>query len=185
MRFPWNWVLRRVEKRLGKALTANRILSWSPRLLLGTGLMEALVVHDDPEVPRRLLKLVRVLVSLSVSCPFCIDLNSQSSAKEGVTEEELRSLAQGSWERQITFSEAEKAVLRYAASLTATPVRVSQAAVEAVLLHFSARAFVVLATTVSQVNLWARLIQGLGVNEAGFAETARWVDLDRFRTRTP
>jgi alkylhydroperoxidase family enzyme len=122
-------------------------------------------------------------VSLSVSCPFCIDLNGQGHARDGVTEEELRSLAQGTWREAPTLSAAEKAVLEYAACLTATPVRIPESTVEAVTARFSPRAFAVLAATVAQVNLWARLIQGLGVNEAGFSETIRWVDLDHYRTR--
>ena len=46
-----------VEKRLGKQLLANRILAWYPKALMGSGIMEGLIAHDEPEVPRRLLGL--------------------------------------------------------------------------------------------------------------------------------
>jgi alkylhydroperoxidase family enzyme len=174
-----------VERKLGKPLAANRILGWSPRTLAGSGLMEALVVHDDPEVPRRLLKLLRIFVSYSASCPFCIDLNAQGHAGDGVTDDELRALGQPGGTHTASFSAAERAALEYAACLTHTPVRLPEAVVVAMKEHFSDRAFTIIAATVAQVNFWTRLIQGLGVNEAGFSSDPTLLELERFRTRTP
>ena len=74
-------MLSLVEKRLGKQLLANRILTWYPKALIGSGVMEGLIAHDEPEVPRRLLGLIRVYTSYLVSCPFCIDLNSRESSR--------------------------------------------------------------------------------------------------------
>ena len=51
--------------------------------------------------------------------------------------------------------------------------------------HFSDRAFTLIAATVAQVNFWTRLIQGLGVSEAGFSEDLALLELGRFRTRVP
>jgi len=181
----WGWVLARVERRLGKPLVANRILGWSPRTLVGSGLMEALVVHDDPEVPRRLLKLLRLLVSFRVSCPFCIDLNGQGHADDGVTEAEVRALADGRFADLASLTDRERAALAYAACLTTTPVRIPEAVVTTMKEHFSDRAFTLVVATTAQVNFWARMIQGLGVQEAGFSPEATLYDLDRFRTRVP
>ena len=182
--FPWGWLLGMVERKLGRPLVANRILTWSPRTLAGSGLMEALVVHDDPEVSRRLLKLLRVFVSYRVSCPFCIDLNAQGYAGDGVTEVELRSLVHPTgFETQVQFSEAEKSALRYAACMSATPLRFPESVIEQMKTWYSDRAFTIIAATVAQVNLWTRLIQGLGVSEAGFSENPELLELDRFRTR--
>jgi alkylhydroperoxidase family enzyme len=147
--------------------------------------MEALVVHDDPEVPRRVLKLVRVFVSYRVSCPFCIDMNGQGHEGDGVTDEELRSLVSPlGFESQSQFSPAEKAVLRYAACVSATPVQFPGSIIEEMQAHYSDRAFTVIAATAAQVNFWARLIQGLGVSEAGFSENLELLELDKFRTRS-
>lgn len=164
---------------------ANRILTWSPRSLVGSGLMEALVVHDDPEVSRRLLRLLRVFVSYRVSCPFCIDMNSQGHAGDGVTDDEVRALASPlGFESLGPFSEAEKAALRYTSCLSATPLRFPDAIIEDMKTWYSDRAFTIIAATVAQVNFWTRLIQGLGVSEAGFSENLELLDLERFRTRT-
>ena len=48
-----------VEGRMGRKLLANRILTWYPKAFFGSGIMEGLVAHDEQEVPRRLLALVR------------------------------------------------------------------------------------------------------------------------------
>jgi len=183
--FPWGWLLKRVEKSLGKPLTANRILTWSPRLLLGTGLMEALVIHDDPEVPRRLLRLIRIFVAYQVSCPFCIDMDAHGYQDDGVTDNEVRALASAGFETQKTFSDAERAALRYAACLSGTPLKFPAAVIGEMKRHFSDRAFTVIAGTAAQVNFWARLIQGLGVSEAGFSADLKLLELERFRTRDP
>lgn len=183
--FPWGWLLGLVEKRLGRPLEANRILAWSPRNLVGSGLMEALVVHDDPEVSRRVLRLVRLFVAYRVSCPFCIDRNAHGFDADGVTREEVRALGTPGVEEGPGWTSAEAAALRYAACLTATPVRFPDEAVRQMKEHYSDRAFTVLAATAAQVNFWARLIQGLGVSEARFSEDLELLELDRFRTRRP
>ena len=81
-----------VEKRMGKKLLANRILTWYPKAFLGSGIMEGLVAHDEAEVPRRLLSLVRIYTSFLVFCPFCIDLNSREFQRKGISEQEILAL---------------------------------------------------------------------------------------------
>ena len=148
--------------------------------------MEGLVVHDDREVPRRLLKLIRLSVSYTASCPFCIDLNALGHGEDGVNDDEVHALATaGGFETCASLSDAEKAALRYVACLTATPVRFPDAVIAGVRNHYSDRAFTLIAATAAQVNFWTRLIQGLGVSEAGFSPDAPLLELDRFRTRLP
>ncbi len=65
-------MLSLVERRLGKPLVANRILAWYPKAFWGSGLMEGLVAHDEPEVPKRLLKLLRVYVPSSSRVPSAL-----------------------------------------------------------------------------------------------------------------
>jgi alkylhydroperoxidase family enzyme len=176
-------LLAAVEKKLGKRLAANRILAWYPKAFLGSGLMEALVAHDEPEVPRRLLKLVRMYSSFLVSCPFCIDMNSQEFRAEGITDDEIlalrgiRSIAEVS-----TFGDPERAALAYASCISRTPLFFEAGIIEAMRKEFSERAIVIIASTAAQVNFWARLIQAFGVAPAGFTEACSILDLDRYRT---
>lgn len=176
-------LLRLVERRLGKDLLANRILTWYPKAFFGSGLMEALVAHDDAEVPRRLLQLLRMYTSFAVSCPFCIDMNSKGYREGGISDQELLAL-RGIVDMDAvpTFSDRERAALAYARAISRTPLSFEAEAIRGVKELFSERAIVIIASTCAQVNFWTRLIQALGVAPAGFSESCSILDLEAYRT---
>ncbi len=172
-----------VEKRLGRELLANRIMTWYPKALLGAGVMEALVAHDEPEVPRRLLGLIRIRTSFLVSCPFCIDLNAKDFQRRGIADDEIRAL-QGavSLESVPSITAREKAALRYVDCMCATPLAFTPDVIDGMKAHFSERGMVIVASTCAQVNFWARLIQSLGVPPAGFSAECSILNLDDYAT---
>jgi AhpD family alkylhydroperoxidase len=172
-----------VEKRLGRELLANRIMTWYPKALLGAGVMAALVAHDEPEVPKRLLGLIRIRTSFLVSCPFCIDMNAKDFARRGITDDEIRAL-QGalSIEDVASITPRERAALRYVDCMCRTPLAFTADVIDDMKAHFSERGMVIVATTCAQVNFWARLIQSLGVPPAGFSAECSILDLDAHAT---
>ncbi len=177
-------LLRLAERALGKELAANRILAWYPKALIGSGLMEALVAHDDREVPRRLLKLLRMYSSFLVSCPFCIDMNSKEFEGEGITEDEVLALRGIKGIDEVaSFSEAERAALAYASRISRTPLAFEARIIGELKARFSDRAIVIIASTCAQVNFWARLIQALGVAPAGFSGSCPVLGLESYDTR--
>ncbi len=147
--------------------------------------MEGLVAHDEPEVPRRLLGLIRVHTSFLVSCPFCIDMNARDFQKTGMSEEEIRAL-QGRvpMDQVSTLRDDEKAALRYVECICRTPVSFPSHVVETLKKHFTERGIVIIASTCAQVNFWARLIQSLGVPPAGFSAECSILDLGSYTTMT-
>jgi AhpD family alkylhydroperoxidase len=184
-RMPWliRIMLWLVEKRLGKPLVANRILARYPKAFWGSGIMEALVAHDEPEVPRRLLKLIRIYVSFLASCPFCIDMNANEYRESGLSDEELLVLrGMKGFEEVGSISEGERAALEYVRCATSTPVAFTPEAIDSLRSHFSERAIVVIASTCAQVNFWTRLIQSLGVQPAGFSKECSILELDKYKT---
>jgi len=173
-----------VELRMRRKLLANRILAWYPKAAIGSGIMEALVAHDEPEVPRRLLTLIRIFTSFSVSCPFCIDMNSRDFGRKGVTDHEILALrGQIPFDKVSTLSAGEKAALRYVECICRTPLAFSSNVIAAMREHFSERGIVIVASTAAQVNFWARLIQSLGVPPAGFSSECTILNLDAYTTR--
>lgn len=176
-------ILKLVERSLGKELAANRILAWYPKALFGSGVMEALVAHDDKEVGRRLLKMLRMHTSFLVSCPFCIDMNSKEFEGEGITRDEVLALrGLKAFEEVKSFSDAERAALTYAGCISRTPLAFEGDTIATLRSHFSDRAIVIIASTCAQVNFWARLIQAFGVAPAGFSDSCDILDLDSYRT---
>jgi len=145
-----------------------RLLAWYPRAALGSGVLESLVAHREPSP--RLLKLVRVSASLTASCPFCVDMNSFEAASAGVTEVELVALQRGAEDSVATFDPRERAAIAYARAISSTPLVFDEGLKAQVAEFFNEREIVVLATTAAQVNYWARTIQALGIEPAGFCE---------------
>lgn len=175
-RLPW-WLkilLWLGDRAVGRRLSLTRVLAHYPRALISSGLLEALVTHLDRRPNRRLLQLVRLQVSLTVSCPFCIDMNAKEYRRQGITRAELEAL-QGkvTLEAIESFTEAELAALRYTRVLSSTPLRVGSELVDDLLRYFRPREVVILASTAAQVNYWTRLIQGLGLSPAGFIPECR------------
>lgn len=159
-----------VERKLGKRLLANRILAWYPKALVGSGIMEALVAHGEPGVPRRLLGLIRVYTSFLVSCPFCVDLNSRDFREKGLSDVEIKGLqARAPLESIASLSPRERAALSHVECICSTPLTFPPQVIETLKTQFSARAVVIIAITCAQVNFWARLIQSFGVPPAGFS----------------
>ena len=162
------WISKRMT---GRDLLPAKILAWYPKAAVGSGVMEALVVHRDGKLDERILKLVRMQASFAAACPFCIDMNSFQYEEQHVTQEELLAL-QGTMrlEGVPTFSKRERLAMRYARLVSQTPLQFPGDFIEELKRHFSEREIVILASTAAQVNYWARLIQALGIPPAGFMD---------------
>ena len=157
------------EKITGKTMLPARILAWYPKAAIGSGVLVALVAHEDGAMDQRILKLIRMTASYAAACPFCIDMNSHEHRQHGITDEEAASL-RGDYESINTFSEREKLAIAYTRVISQTPLKFHPDLVEKVKAAFTEREFVILASTAAQVNYWARLIQALGIPPVGFGE---------------
>ncbi|MCA0251158.1 MAG: carboxymuconolactone decarboxylase family protein [Actinobacteria bacterium] len=154
------------ERVTGRRMEPARLLAWYPRAAIGSGVLESLVSHREPSA--RLLKLVRVTASLTASCAFCIDMNSFRAAEAGVSADELTALQRGTEDDIVTLTERERTAIAYARAISSTPLVFDDDLTAALSRHFTEREIVILATTAAQVNYWARTIQALGIQPAGF-----------------
>lgn len=161
------WISRKVT---GRDLLPGRLLAWYPKAAVNSGIMEAMVAHKDANLDKRILKLVRLRTSFFVSCPFCIDMNYYDYNKYGITHDELAVL-QGRIDFAVvkTFSRREIIAMEYAVLISRTPLQFSQEFIDKLKTGFTEREIVILASTVAQVNYWARLLQAMGVPPAGFS----------------
>jgi len=157
------------EHVTGRVMLPARILAWYPKAAIASGIMEALVAHEDGRMDKRMLKLIRMAASYAVACPFCVDMNSHEHRALGITDEEAEAL-RGDFEQVASFSEREKLAIAYSRLISQTPLKFHPDMVERVRAAFTEREFVILASTTAQVNYWARLIQALGIPPAGFGE---------------
>jgi alkylhydroperoxidase family enzyme len=160
------------KKVTKKDLLAPKLLAWYPKVAISSGVLESLVAHGKKDLNGRILKIVRIQASISVACPFCVDMNSFEYEKEGITQEEMMGLAgMVSLAAIRTFSTKERLAIEYTKIISGTPVEVPLELIEELNKEFSEREIVILASTAAQVNYWARMLVALGVPPAGFSET--------------
>lgn len=159
------------EKKTGKTMEPARILSWYPKAAIGSGVLESLVAHEEKGIDKRLLQLIRMQVSIMVNCSFCIDMNGNEFEKNGISSDEVEAL-QGvrRFDEVKTFKPNERIALQYTKELTNTPVVENPETIASMKQSFNEKQFVIIVTTVAQVNYWARLIKGFGIPPAGFLE---------------
>lgn len=162
------------EKFTGKVLLPARLLAWCPKAAIGSGVLESLTAHGRDEREKRLLRLVRLQAALTAACPFCLDMNIFEYQQHGVSREELDAL-QMNFQNGYppTISGREKLALEYSRLITLTPLSFPAEFTMELKAEFTDREIVMLATTASQVNYWARLVQALGIPPAGFTENCQ------------
>lgn len=170
------------DKAVGRKLTPPRLLAWYPKALLGSGLLEGFITHKDKTINHRLLQLIRMQVSFTVACPFCIDLNSTDFSKNNITDDEIKAL-QGLNELSevLSFSIRERTALEYAKAICQTPIRIEKEVIDQVKKAFSEREMVIIASTAAQVNYWTRLIQAFGIQPDGFMDNCPILRLDDYQ----
>ncbi len=160
------------KKVIKKDLMIPKLLAWYPKAAISSGVLESLVAHDDKEINKRLLKIIRVQVSVMAACPFCIDMNSFEYEEAGLSRQEVEAIRTGDYKNNL-FSEKEQVLMEYVSLVTSTPVIISEEMVEKMKSFFSERGIVIIASTAAQVNYWARLIRGLGIPVAGFGDICK------------
>lgn len=172
-KIPWFlrigiYISKKVTK---KDLLVPKLLAWDPKVAISSGILESMVAHGKGDLDKRILKIVRIQASLSVNCPFCIDMNSFEYEEDGITKAEMYCLT-GKYDigDVSTFNIREKLAIEYTKFISQTPIKIPKEFMEKVKLNFTEREIVIIASTVAQVNYWARLIQGLGVPPAGFSD---------------
>lgn len=163
------WISKKVVK---KDVMIPKLLAWYPKTAISSGIMESLVAHDDKEINKRILKIIRVQVSVMIACPFCIDMNAFEFDKAGLTIDEVNAIRNGNY-KYHSFSEKEQLVMEYVNLVTKTPVIIPEETVTNLHKNFSERGIVIIASTIAQVNYWARLIRSLGIPVAGFGDICK------------
>jgi alkylhydroperoxidase family enzyme len=158
------WISRRAT---GEDVLVARLLTWYPRAAIGSGVLESLVAKSVGRVDERMLKIVRMSASAAVECDFCIGFNARDWDKH-LTEDEL-AVVQGRRDAAdvVSLDAAERLAIEYSRMLVQTPIAVPREFGMRLREQFTEREMVVLATTIAQVDYWARVVNGLGCPPLG------------------
>lgn len=168
-------VISFAENRIGGTMEPARLLLWAPKSFISSMILEGLVAHKKGRVSPRLLKLVRIQVSLLVSCPFCIDMNSSKYRNYDITDEEIRAMQKLIPLKEVlSLTHAEKMTLYYIRGIVRTPIKQNPKVVNEMTKLFNEQELATIITTIAQVDYWTRVIQGFGIKPVGFLDSCDW-----------
>jgi len=162
---PFFWNQRR---KYGRALDAALLWARSPRLFLGVAALYGQIDRRSSPIEPALRSLVTVRVSQLNGCAFCVDLNSATLLKRGVSTE--KALALGNWWNSDLFTPRERIVLAYAEAMTLSGPGAQEPQFEDLRRQFSEDAIIELTGLIAFQNLSSKFNAALDVPPQGFCE---------------
>jgi AhpD family alkylhydroperoxidase len=133
----------------------------NPALLLPDALEAALALSASTakgDLPHRLTELVMLRASQINGCGVCVDMHTKGARRDGETEERLHAVA--AWRDTAYFSEAERAALALAESVTRLsdrPDPVPDEVWDEAARHFDEVALASLLVAIGLINFFNRI----------------------------
>ena len=125
---------------------------------------------ETVQVDQKLLHLVKFRVSQINKCAYCLDMHSKDLRALGENEQRLYSLE--AWRECPYYTDAERAALAWAESVTLVSVdQVPDAVYDEARKHFSEKDLADLTLTIVAINGWNRLSIAARVTPGGYKST--------------
>lgn len=163
---PFFWNQRR---KYGDILQAALLWARAPRLFIGVAVLYGMIDRRSSPIDPVLRSLVTVRVSQINACAFCVDLNSATLIKRGVSIEKVQALE--NWQTSDLFDQRERAVLDYSETMTRSDLRVEDELVERLKAHFDEDSIIELTGLIAFQNMSSKFNSALGVPAQGFCQT--------------
>lgn len=167
-RFPWyvRLFLANQRRRYGRELEPARLWARSPKVFAGLSVLYGALDRKSSPIEPTLRTLITILVSQINWCAFCVDINSATGIKRGLTEAHLAALPE--FETSALFDARTKAALAYAAAITYTDRQVDTGLMARLKSHFNDEAIIELTALVAFQNLSSKFNSALDVAAQGF-----------------
>lgn len=167
-RFPWyvRVFFWNQKRRYGRVLEPSRLWGRSPKVFAALATLYGALDRRSSPVDPVLRTLVTVRVSQINACSFCVDVNSATALKRGLSEDKLAEVAYFGTSRY--FDERERAVLDYAEAVTYTDRQADSRHFDALRRWFDDDGIVELTALVAFQNLSSKFNAALGVPPQGF-----------------
>ena len=171
-KFPWyvRLFFWNQKRKYGAILEPARLWGRTPKVFATLALLYgAFDRHSSPLEP-----VLRTLVTVRVSqinwCPFCVDINSATALKRGISDEKLTALAEHA--NSALFSDKEKAALAYAEAVTCSDRQPTPEQFETLRRYFDDDAIIELTGLIGFQNMSSKFNAALGVEPQGFCAIA-------------
>ncbi|MCC4116270.1 carboxymuconolactone decarboxylase family protein [Aromatoleum toluclasticum] len=170
-RFSWyaRLVFANQRRRYGCELEPARLWARTPKVFAALSLLYGALDRRRSPIEPALRSLVTVRVSQINWCAFCVDINSATCLKRGVSDAQLAELA--GFEQSAHFDARQKAALAYAEAMTRTDAGVDDALMARLRSHFNDDAIIELTALVAFQNMSSKFNAALAVAPQGFCRT--------------
>lgn len=162
---PFFWNQRR---KYGRVLDAALMWARVPRLFIGVAILYGMIDNRRSAVEPALRSLVTVRVSQINHCAFCVDINSATLLRRGVSLDKVAALS--GWRESGLFGPRERAALDYAEAVTRTDLEVDAGHMRALREHFDDDGIVELTGLIAFQNMSSKFNSALAVPAQGFCE---------------
>ncbi len=167
-KFPWYvrlffWNQRR---KYGAVLEPARLWGRSPKVFATLALLYGAFDRGSSPLEPALRTLVTVRVSQINWCSFCVDINSATALKRGITGEKLAMLVD--YPTSDLYSDRERAVLAYTEVMTRNDQQPTAAHFEALRCYFDDDAIIELTGLIGFQNMSSKFNAALGTEPQGF-----------------
>ena len=173
--YRYSWYARlffaNQRRRYGKELEPARLWARTPKVFAALSLLYGALDRRRSPIEPALRSLITVRVSQINWCAFCVDINSATGMKRGISEEQLAALPE--FETSPVFDERQKAALAYAEAITRTDVGVDDALMVRVKACFDDNAVIELTALIAFQNMSSKFNSALDVAPQGFCRLPR------------
>jgi AhpD family alkylhydroperoxidase len=171
-KFPWYVKLffLNQKRKYGAILEPARLWGRSPKVFATLASLYGAFDRGSSPLEPALRTLVTVRVSQINWCPFCVDINSATALKRGITDEKLAALAD--YASSDFYSDKEKASLAYAEAVTYSDRQPTEEQIEVLHQHFDDDSIIELTGLIGFQNMSSKFNAALGVKPQGFCAIA-------------
>ena len=171
-KFPWyvRLFFWNQKRKYGAILEPARLWGRTPKVFATLALLYGAFDRRSSPLEPALRTLVTVRVSQINWCPFCVDINSATALKRGISDKKLAAL--GGYAGSDLFSDKEKAALAYVEAVTYSDRQPTPDQFETLRRYFDDDAIIELTGLIGFQNMSSKFNAALGVEPQGFCAIA-------------
>jgi AhpD family alkylhydroperoxidase len=150
----------------GEILKPGMLWARSPLVFATLALLYGALNRKSSPIDGPLRSLVTVRVSQINHCAFCVDINSATLMKRGVSMDKVEEVSR--WQSSKIFTEQERVALEYAESMTYSDRRTEAELIDRLRSHFDEDGIAELTGLIAFQNMSSKFNSALDVPAAGF-----------------
>lgn len=178
-RFPWyaRLFFANQRRRYGRELEPARLWARTPRVFAALSLLYGALDRRRSPIEPALRSMLTVRVSQINWCAFCVDINTATGLKRGISAAQFAAIAD--FETSALFDERQKSALAYAEAMTRSGPGVDDGLMARLRQQFDDAAVIELTALIAFQNMSSKFNAALAVAPQGFCHLPATLDETR------